>query len=96
MRHFSRRECIKKVWEVDPLKCLHCQGEMKIISFIKGREVIRKILEHLDLLRIPKQFRSPPESKFTLPQHNPCPPVTELDLFDDGWPGDKEPVFFAD
>lgn len=68
------RECIKKVWEVDPLKCPHCQGEMKIIRFIKDRDVIRKILEHLNLWRIPKQPRSPPVNKFTLPQHNPCPP----------------------
>ena len=29
------RECIKKIWEVDPLKCPHCSAEMKIISFIK-------------------------------------------------------------
>jgi hypothetical protein len=90
------RECIKKVWEVDPLKCRHCQGEMKIISFIKDREVIRKILEHLDLWRIPKQPRPPPKNKFALPQQNPCPPVTEQNLFDDGWPGDEEPVFLAD
>jgi len=27
------RECIKKVWEVDPLFCSHCGGLMKIISF---------------------------------------------------------------
>jgi hypothetical protein len=90
------RECIKKVWEVDPLKCRNCQGEMKIISFIKDREVIRKILKHLNLWRIPKQPRPPPKNKFTLPQQNPCPPVTEQNLFDDGWPGDEEPVFLAD
>lgn len=28
------RECIKKVWEVDPLLCGNCGGEMKVISFI--------------------------------------------------------------
>jgi hypothetical protein len=28
------RECIKKVWEVDPLTCPKCTGEMRIISFI--------------------------------------------------------------
>jgi len=43
------RECIKKVWEVDPLKWKHCKGEMKIINFINERPVIRKILEHLNL-----------------------------------------------
>jgi len=43
------RECIKKVWEVDPLKCPPCTGEMKIISFINEQPVIRKILECLNL-----------------------------------------------
>jgi len=53
-------ECIKKVWEVDPLKCPHCTGEMKIISFINERPLIRKILEHLNLwIEKPKQ-RPPP------------------------------------
>ena len=28
------RECIKKVWEVDPLTCPKCTSEMRIISFI--------------------------------------------------------------
>ncbi len=28
------RECIKKIWEVDPLCCPHCTGPMKIVSFI--------------------------------------------------------------
>jgi len=43
-RHKSRkippptwRECIKKVWEVDPLNCPYCLGEMKIIFFIHVR-----------------------------------------------------------
>ncbi|MBL4901821.1 MAG: hypothetical protein JKY62_04155 [Desulfocapsa sp.] len=37
------------------------------------------------------------DTKFALPQHNPCPPVTEQeDFFDDGWPGYEEPVFSAD
>jgi hypothetical protein len=43
------RECIKKVWEVDPLSCPKCGSEMKIISFINETDVIRKILKHLGL-----------------------------------------------
>jgi hypothetical protein len=39
------RECIKKVWEVDPLECPKCGAEMKIISFIDERLLIRRILE---------------------------------------------------
>jgi hypothetical protein len=45
------RECIKKVWEVDPLLCSHCGGLMKIVSFIYEHRVIKKILVHLGLLR---------------------------------------------
>ncbi|MFO7760506.1 MAG: hypothetical protein R6V20_02695 [Desulfobia sp.] len=48
---FTTRECIKKVWEVDPLECPHCHAEIKIISFISKSqpEVIRKILKYLGL-----------------------------------------------
>ena len=37
------RECIKNVWEVNPLACPKCGGEMKIISFINEADVIRNI-----------------------------------------------------
>jgi len=40
---------IQKIYEVDPLVCPKCHGEMKIISFIEEFDVIEKILRHLDL-----------------------------------------------
>ena len=40
---------IQKIYEVDPLACPRCQGKMSIISFIENEEVIRRILEHLEL-----------------------------------------------
>ncbi len=40
---------IRKVYETDPLICPNCKGELRIISFIDQRDLIRKILEHLDL-----------------------------------------------
>ena len=42
---------IKQVYEVDPLVCAKCGGQMKIISFIERRqsEVIEKILRHCGL-----------------------------------------------
>jgi hypothetical protein len=43
-------ECIKKVWEVDPLLCSHCGGLMKIVSFIYERKVIIKILAHFEIV----------------------------------------------
>lgn len=48
-----RRKCrmtwaalIKCVYEVDPLKCPKCGGEMKIVGFIEEAAVIEKILRH--------------------------------------------------
>ena len=71
-------------WEVDPLECPKCHGEMKIISFITEKPVIRKILEHLGLWR--EEHMPPP---------NKASPETETDVeikevvyepCDDGWP----------
>jgi hypothetical protein len=90
------RECIKKIWEVDPLLCTHCHAEMKIISFINERPVIRKILEHLNLWEIQQEQPRPPPSRAgpQLPvwkrrslRENP----RQQELFDDGWPGYEEP-----
>ncbi len=77
------RECIKKVWEVDPLLCRHCGSLMKIVSFIYERKVIKKILDHLGLY----------EDK---PMRNRAPPVSRdfieiiIELYDDGWPDYEE------
>ena len=43
---------IRKVYEVDPLKCPECGGKMKFVSFIEKRDqvvVIEKILKHCNL-----------------------------------------------
>ena len=40
---------IQKVYEADPLVCSHCQGRLKVISFIEDAETIKTILEHLGL-----------------------------------------------
>ena len=49
---------LKKVWDVDALRCPKCGGQMKVISFIEQPSVIRRILKHLDLW---KDARPPPE-----------------------------------
>lgn len=79
------RECIKKVWEADPLICPKCAGEIRVISFIYQHKVIRKILEYL------KKYEEKPQR---------APPMKEvlkknvgLEPFDDDWPGYEEPVF---
>ncbi len=42
-------EMIRRVYEVDPLICPQCGGEMKVISFIEDHEVIDRIISHLKL-----------------------------------------------
>jgi hypothetical protein len=79
------RECIKKIWEVDPLLCKHCGGMMKIISFIYERKVIRKILDHLGLCKEDKSKRNRAPPAF--------PDFVEriIEHYDDGWPDYEEP-----
>lgn len=83
------RECIKKIWEVDPLTCPNCGGEMKIISFITESSVIRHILEHLGLWQA-KPTRDPPTT-YALPDSGRAVPEMVCEPYDDGWPGYEEP-----
>ena len=92
------RECIKKIWEVDPLTCPHCQAEMKIISFITEPKLVQKILEHLRLwVTPPASGRPPPSRAAPLPDHGPAPPgATTYVPIDDGWPKYEEPFITVD
>jgi len=40
---------IKKVYEVNPLTCPRCQGEMRIIAFLTDFSVVDRIINHLKL-----------------------------------------------
>ena len=53
---------IKRVYEVDPLACPHCGGEMKVVAFIEPpqAEVIEQILRHCGLWQEPAS-RAPPD-----------------------------------
>ena len=51
---------IQKIYEIDPLTCPKCKGQMRIISFTEDEEVIKKILKHLGLWEI--KTRPPPRS----------------------------------
>jgi hypothetical protein len=84
------RECIKKIWEADPLLCPKCGGEMKIISFITETKTIRKILEHLGLWK-EEPPRAPP------PQNQNSQEEAEViyEPFDDGWPGLEDEIAVA-
>jgi hypothetical protein len=37
---------IRKVYELNPLSCPQCQGEMRIIPFLKDYAVIDRIINH--------------------------------------------------
>ena len=40
---------IRKVYEVNPLCCPACGGQMRIISFIEEPKIIDRIIVHLEL-----------------------------------------------
>jgi hypothetical protein len=52
---------IKRVYEIDPLACPECGGQMKVIAFIEPpqRDVIERILRHCGLWH-PVTPRAPP------------------------------------
>jgi len=54
-------QLIQKVYEVDPLICPKCGGTMRIVSFIKEKGVINKILSHCNESR--ERAHSPPEGE---------------------------------
>jgi hypothetical protein len=57
----SRRgwaEMIRKVYEVNPLTCPRCQGEMRIIAFLTDFSVVDRIIHHLKLTFVAE--RPPP------------------------------------
>ena len=69
---------IQKVYEVNPLLCPKCQGEMRVISVIEDADVIRKILKHLDLWEV--KARPPPKTRIcSAPEDLPPEVFTTLD-----------------
>ena len=40
---------IRKVYEVDPMVCLRCGGQMKVIAFLTDYAVVDRIIDHLKL-----------------------------------------------
>jgi len=68
---------IMKIYEVDPLLCPKCSSEMRIIAFIEDPDVIKKILKHLDLWDIKRNFRpvahAPPNDLFSSYDEQPGP-----------------------
>ena len=76
---------IQKIYEVDPLVCPRCEGEMRVIAFIEEQEVIRKILIHLGLWQI--RARPRPVAH--------APPQFAASAFDD-WPAPNADDYLID
>jgi len=51
-------EMIRKVYEVDPLLCPQCGGQMKVIAFLTDYTVVDRIIDHLKLTFVAE--RPPP------------------------------------
>ena len=49
---------IEKIWEVSPLTCPRCGGEMRVVSVIMDTDVIDRILRQIE-----KKGRAPPEGE---------------------------------
>jgi len=71
---------IQKIYEVDPLTCPKCQGQMRIISFIEDEEVIKKILKHLGLWDVKA---CPPSVWRARPPPRPNAPPKALEYYID-------------
>ena len=69
------------IYEVDPLCCPNCGGEMRIISFLTEHSVIRQILEYLG-----STLDCGGEKVFpvTRPNKNPCRRSSVNHLMTDG------------
>ena len=46
-RKASWARLIQKIYEVDPLECVNCGGNMRIIALIDDVDVLERILKHL-------------------------------------------------
>ena len=86
----------KKVWEVDPQICPHCQAEMKILGFIIERKVTRNILTHLKCWPGTDIRGSPSWAGQLQPSSSLSRHERHYELVDDGWPGYEEPVYNRD
>ena len=71
---------IRKVYEVDPLICPHCGGEMRFLAVIEEEPVIERILRHIKAwgprppLRVPPDDDWPEDSQIPLTYH-PLPDI---------------------
>jgi len=82
---------IQKIYEVDPLVCPKCSGEMRVIAFIEDKDVIKKILQHLGLWDVKRKPRpvahGPPIDIFPAYEDPPGPSADDY-ISDPQYPAD--------
>jgi hypothetical protein len=82
---------IQKIYEVDPLICPKCSGEMRVISFIEDPDVIQQILKHLGLWNVKRKPRpvanAPPIDVFPAYDEQPGPSADDY-IMDPQYPAD--------
>ncbi len=72
---------IRKVYEVDPLICPRCGGEMRIVAIIEQAPVIERILRHIGVWKPNPLSRGPPQPErwpkgWQIPlTYEPMPPI---------------------
>jgi hypothetical protein len=72
-------QLLARIYEVLPLLCPSCGGEMRILAFLTDPPVVRSMLEHLDLPHRPPPVtaaRGPPQADL-LVDPSPASDLTE-------------------
>ena len=76
---------LKRVLDVDGLKCPKCQAPMVVLAFLTDTRVVRKILDHLRIpadLPVLASARCPFDEPALFHEPDPDPPLI---LDDDSW-----------
>jgi hypothetical protein len=92
-------QLLARVYEVHPLRCPACHGEMRILAFLTDPGVVRPILRHLRIPEHPPPIspaRAPPQTELlALDPPSPWDPGSQgkhatpgHDPFDQSLPGD--------
>jgi hypothetical protein len=61
----SWAECMKRVYEIDPLECPRCKSQMRIIAFVRDQKEIEKIMDSMGVARAQAP---PPIPKYVEPE----------------------------
>ncbi len=89
-------QLLARIYEVHPLRCPACHGEMRILAFLTDPGVVRPILRHLRIPEHPPPIapaRGPPQIELLAvdppsPWDTSSDSATQRDPFDQSLPGD--------